>query len=87
MDERTEADNGDKMTDAPVDSLLVDAKTAARLCNIGRTTWLSLDSAGKTPECVRLGRRVLWDREELAAWVHAKCPPRERWRFIHAENN
>ncbi|MCX5654217.1 MAG: hypothetical protein NTY65_06175 [Planctomycetota bacterium] len=62
--------------------LLVSAATAARLAGIGRTLWLQLHSSGRVPLPVRLGRRVLWRREELAAWIAAGCPGRDRWQAM-----
>jgi predicted DNA-binding transcriptional regulator AlpA len=62
--------------------LLVDARAAARLCGIGRTLWLQLASAGRVPAPVRLGRRTLWNREELILWCNAKCPGRDRWQAM-----
>lgn len=65
-------------TTAPA-PLLVNAKTAARLCGIGRTCWYALLASGRIPAPVRLGRAVRWRASELAAWCAAGCPPRERW--------
>jgi len=67
------------VTPAP---LLVDAREAAALCGIGRSLWLGLHSAGRVPLPVRLGRRVLWRREELADWIAAGCPGRDRWQAM-----
>lgn len=64
------------------DSLMINDRGAARLCGIGRTAWLSHVSAGKTPAPVRLGRRVLWNREEIEAWCKAGCPSREKWESM-----
>ena len=61
--------------------MAVDAREAARLCGIGRTSWLTRYHAGQTPEPVRLGRRVLWRVRELAAWLDAGCPPRHNWQW------
>lgn len=63
----------------PAPPLLVDTKEAARLSGVGRTLWLQLASAGRVPLPVRLGRRVLWRRDELADWIEAGCPGRDRW--------
>ena len=63
-------------------ALLIDAAGAARLCGIGRTLWLQMASAGRVPMPIRLGRRTLWQREELAAWTKAGCPGRDRWTAI-----
>ena len=62
--------------------LLVDAREAAALCGIGRSLWLGLHSAGRVPLPVRLGRRVLWRREELAGWIAAGCPGRDVWKTL-----
>jgi excisionase family DNA binding protein len=75
------------MTIAQTESMLVDAKEAAALCGVGRTTWLTLASAGKTPAAVRLGRSVKWRRDELKAWIAAGCPVRQKWESIYSENN
>ena len=65
--------------DAPV-TLMVDAKVAAKLCGIGKTTWYQLHAAGRTPLPVRFGRRALWRRDEIADWVAAGCPARHQWQ-------
>lgn len=61
------------------ESLLIGEKEAARLCGIGRTAWRSHVDSGKTPAPIRLGRRVLWLRDEITAWCRAGCPSREKW--------
>ena len=62
------------------DPLLIDAKAAADLLGIGRTNFLNLDLCGRLgPRGVKLGRRKLWSRAELEAWVGADCPARGRW--------
>lgn len=50
-------------------------ETAAQL-RISKTTFYGLLSAGQIGPCpVRLGRRVLFRRAEVEAWVSAGCPP------------
>lgn len=61
---------------------LVNASEAARLCGIGRTTWYSLQAAGRVPAPIRLGRRVLWRIEELQDWIRAACPPLHQWKHL-----
>ena len=62
------------------ENLLLSADEAAALCGVGRSHWYSMHSSGQLgPLPVRLGRRTLWRREELAAWVKAGCPGRTRW--------
>jgi len=60
--------------------LLVDFKTAAGLIGVGVSTFYAMDRSGELgPQGIRLRRRRLWSREELAAWVRAGCPRREKW--------
>jgi len=60
--------------------LLVDARAASHLIGIGRTLFLTMDQSGRLgPMSVKFGRRRLWRRAELMAWVEAGCPARTRW--------
>lgn len=59
--------------------LLIPANEVSALLGISRTKWMSMADSGKTPEAVRIGRRVLYRREEILAWVDAGCPTREMW--------
>jgi predicted DNA-binding transcriptional regulator AlpA len=71
------------MPEPPVNSiLLLSADQAAQLLSIGRSLFWSMHSSGKTPLPVKLGRRTLWRRRELEAWVEAGCPGREHWQQI-----
>jgi len=67
--------------------LLVDGEAAARLLGISVRHLLSLDSGGRIPQPVRLGRRRLWVVEELRAWARAGCPARDQWRVIQEERS
>lgn len=67
------------MPDTAPAPLLVPAKTAARLCGLGKTAWYALHASGRCPMPIRLGRAVRWDRRELEAWCAAGCPPRHIW--------
>ena len=62
--------------------LLVDAKEAARLLSISKSTLYSCLSAGMLPKPIRFGRSVRWSLEELRNWVRAGCPPTERWERL-----
>ena len=62
--------------------LLLDAKAAAALCGVSRAHWMALNSSGRVPMPVRLGRRVLWYVAELTAWIEAGCPARDRWQAL-----
>lgn len=58
---------------------LISAKTAAKICGVGRTAWLSHVNLGKTPAPIRLGRKVFWYIREIEAWCKHGCPCREKW--------
>lgn len=66
-------------TQADTSLLLVDAKEAARMCSVGKSTWLRYTSSGKTPKPITLGGRTLWRLQELLAWIDAGCPARTKW--------
>jgi len=59
--------------------LLLSASDAARLLGIGERHFHALNSTGRVPLPVELGRRRLWRRRELENWVDAGCPAREEW--------
>lgn len=67
-----------------VEPLLLDTREAAALCGIGRSLWQSLDAQGRTPQKIKLGRRVLWRADELKAWIAIGCPNRERWERMRS---
>lgn len=87
--ERVDADardesGGTETSPSPATSipLTLSANDAAALLGIGKTTFWSLHNQGKLPKPVRLGRRVLWRRKELEAWLEADCPSRDRWEAM-----
>jgi predicted DNA-binding transcriptional regulator AlpA len=63
-------------------SWLVDDREAARLHGISRSSWWTLHASGRCPAPVKLGRRTLWRRAELAAWIRCGAPSRERWNAM-----
>lgn len=63
----------------PFPRLLLTAVEAAAMCGFSVRTWWRLESSGKIPAAVRLGRSKRWPAEELRAWVEAGCPDRKRW--------
>ena len=68
----------------PVEPLLVSATDAALVLGVSRSHFYGLHTAGKLPLPIRLGRRILWRRAELEAWVSAGCPARVRWESLKA---
>lgn len=59
--------------------LLVGAAAAARLCDVSKSTWWKLWSAGAVPEGRLLGRQRKWAVAELRAWIAAGMPARSVW--------
>lgn len=60
-------------------TLLLSATEAGAMLGISRSNFYKLKSEAKVPAPIRLGKRVLWRRKELEAWVAAGCPPRHEW--------
>jgi len=54
--------------------LLVDKTEAARLTGISSRSVDRLVSSDRFPPPIRLGGRVLWNRDVLKQWVNAGCP-------------
>lgn len=61
---------------------LLSLSGAARVCGFSRSTANRLRAGGLLPEPVRVGRRDLWRRSELLAWIEAGCPSADRWRTM-----
>ena len=60
--------------------LLINVEQAAALLGVGRSLFYSMHSSGTLgPLPIRLGRRVLWRRNELEDWINAGCPARHEW--------
>jgi predicted DNA-binding transcriptional regulator AlpA len=69
-----------------IEPLLVDAKTASRLCGVSRSAWYSLLSQGRIgPPVIRIGSRCLYSISDLENWVAMRnpetgqLPNREQW--------
>ena len=61
------------------------AKEAAQLLGISERHLWALNSSGRLPQPVRLGRSVRWRRQELLAWLEAGCPSRDRWEAMSGD--
>ena len=62
-----------------IEPLLLSASNTAKTLGISIRLLQSLNSSGRLPMPVRLGRRTLWAADELRAWIAAGTPPREKW--------
>jgi len=63
-------------------SRLIGIEETAKMCGISRSTFYELISSGKTPLPIKLGKRVLFDIQELEEWIENKCPPRSKWAIM-----
>jgi predicted DNA-binding transcriptional regulator AlpA len=68
----------------PNEPLLIPDTTAANLAGVSRAHWHRLRAAGKLPPPIRLGRKVLWRRLEIIAWVEKGCPDGPTWAAMTA---
>lgn len=66
--------------------LLLAAKQVAELLSVSERHVHKLNSSGRLPRPIRLGRSVRWRREELEAWVEADSPDRARWEALNMKN-
>jgi excisionase family DNA binding protein len=71
---------------ASPEPLLLPDTEAAALLGISRAHLHRLRAAGKFIESIRLGRKLLFDREELVAWKDARCPALANWRAMRAQS-
>jgi predicted DNA-binding transcriptional regulator AlpA len=70
-----------------VEPLLLSADETAKILGISIRLLQSLNSSGRLPLPVRLGRRTLWAADELRAWIVAGAPSREKWVQIRRSQN
>ena len=76
-----------KKNDDAAACLAIPADALARLLGISlRHVW-GLNSSGRLPRPIRLGRSVRWVRAELEAWLAAGGPRRDEWERMKAESN
>ncbi|MBX3459220.1 MAG: helix-turn-helix domain-containing protein [Planctomycetes bacterium] len=62
-----------------MESPLLEAAEAAEYLRVSRALLYEMHRDEKCPAPVRMGRRVLWRKDELLAWVNAGCPERAAW--------
>jgi excisionase family DNA binding protein len=61
------------------DGLLIDTREASRLLKVSSRTIWGMSHSGRMPSPIKIGKAVRWNRVELQDWVHAGCPPQEKW--------
>ena len=58
------------------------ASDVAKLLGISLRHLHGLNSNGRLPRPVRLGKSVRWPVDEIRAWLAAGAPPRDRWERL-----
>jgi len=64
--------------------LAVDARGLGRLLGVAERTVRTMNSAGRIPRPVALGRRRVWCVSEVLRWLEAGAPERARWEAMRA---
>jgi len=59
--------------------LVVDARCLAAMLGVSERQINRLDSGGKIPASIALGRCKRWSVEEIRSWIAAGAPARSRW--------
>jgi len=67
------------------DRLALPAAEVAKLLGISERHLWALNSSGRLPRPVRLGRAIRWNLSELRVWLDAACPERSRWEVMQKE--
>jgi excisionase family DNA binding protein len=86
MNTATVIDNPTQSATSLDSALLIADTAAAALLGISRAHIHRLRAAGKFIEPIRLGRKLLFDRDELIAWKNARCPDIQTWRAMREQN-
>jgi predicted DNA-binding transcriptional regulator AlpA len=62
--------------------LVTDTRGVARLLGLSERTVRALNSSGRLPRALALGRRRVWRVREIEAWLEAGAPERSRWEEL-----
>ncbi len=65
--------------------LCVDAAGLAMMLDVSERQIARLDSGGKLPTPLALGRCKRWSLQEVKAWVAAGAPERRRWMAMRKD--
>ncbi len=60
--------------------LLIATKEAAKLLKVSERTLWQMQTTGRMPPPIRIGRAVRWSLDVLKKWVEAGCPVDPKWR-------
>ena len=65
----------------------LDVNGVALVLSISKRHVAALNSSGKIPRPIKLGRRTVWVADELRAWLAAGAPERSRWESLRKGGN
>lgn len=65
--------------------LLVNTNQVAKLLKVSEKTIWTMQTQGRMPKPIRIGRAVRWGYEEIKQWVGAGCPNATEWRELWAK--
>jgi len=75
----------DTQTNEP---FLISISEAAKRLGLSTSSFYQGLSSGRIgPMGVKIGKRRLFDPEELRAWVKAGCPPRRQWMNLRGKGD
>ncbi|UCD49796.1 MAG: helix-turn-helix domain-containing protein [Phycisphaerales bacterium] len=60
-------------------AMVFSARALARHLGFSERTVRRLDSSGRLPAPVRIGRSVRWLRSDIEGWLDAGTPDRKKW--------
>jgi predicted DNA-binding transcriptional regulator AlpA len=67
--------------------LALAAADVAKMLGISERHLWALNSSGRLPRPLRLGRAVRWPVEELREWLAAGAPERSRWENMRDQDS
>ena len=67
-----------------VQPLALDTRGLARALGVSARHIAALRAQGRLPAPVRLGKRVVWPRSEIEAWLAAGAPSLDRWQEMRS---
>lgn len=62
--------------------LVFSAKDLAKSLDVSLRHIQRMNSAGKLPRPVKLGRCLRWCRDEISRWIEAGTPNRQTWETM-----
>ena len=69
-----------------VPPIAVDAAQLAQLLSVSVRHIRRMDSAGKLPKPLKVGKCVRWARPEIEDWIAAGAPDRRTWEQMKAQH-